>query len=76
MRAAVSTAVILRNFSNMTRLPRFLFGGEPALGLVVHELRRQTRHKLGKLEESMHPIAPISRYGKSEDRRDPCLAAS
>src|SRR5882757_7727999 len=29
VRTAVSTAVILRNFSNMTRLPRFLFGGEP-----------------------------------------------
>jgi hypothetical protein len=52
----------------MTRLPRFLFGGEPALGLVVHELGRQTRHKLGnigKLEESIHP------KWWSEDRRDP-----
>jgi hypothetical protein len=26
---------------------------------------------LAKLEESMHPIALISRYGESEDRRDP-----
>jgi hypothetical protein len=52
VRAAVSTAVILRNFSNMTRLPLFLFGGEPALGLVVHELSRQTRHKPGKYWET------------------------
>jgi hypothetical protein len=70
VRAAASTAVILRNFSNMTRLPRLLFGGEPVPGLVVHELRRQTRHKLGKYWETIHPIAPISRYGESEDRRD------
>jgi hypothetical protein len=30
VRAAVSTAVILRNFDNTTRLPRFLFGGAPS----------------------------------------------
>jgi hypothetical protein len=29
------------NFNNMTRLPRFLFGREPAPGLVVHELIRK-----------------------------------
>jgi hypothetical protein len=33
VRAAASTAVILRNFTNMTRLPWISFyGGEPAFG--------------------------------------------
>jgi hypothetical protein len=71
VRAAVSTAVILRNFSNVTRLPRFLFGGEPALGLIVHELRRQTRHKLGNWRSPYTRQRFISRYGESEDRRAP-----
>ena len=76
VRAAASTAVILRNFSNMTRLPRFLFGGEPALGLVVRELRLQTRHKLGNWRSPSIRQRLISRYGKFEDRRDLHLAAS
>jgi hypothetical protein len=48
VRAAVSTAVILLNFSNMTRLPRFLFGCP----------RTQTSNEaqVGNLEESIHPL--------------------
>jgi hypothetical protein len=65
VRTAVSTAVILRNFNNMTCLPRFLFWGELALGLLGREFRRQTRHKLGNQRLSMHSIAFISRYGES-----------
>jgi hypothetical protein len=42
VRAAVSKTAILRNFRNMTRPPRFIWD-EAALGLVVHELRRQTK---------------------------------
>jgi hypothetical protein len=64
VRAAKSMAVILRGFCNMTRLPRFLFGGEPAFGLVVRELRPQTRHKLGNRRLSIKSTALISRYGK------------
>jgi len=64
VRAAVSPAVILRNFCNMTRLPRFLFGGEPAIGLVVQEFRPQTRHKLGNRRLSIESTALFSRYGK------------
>jgi hypothetical protein len=72
VRAAVSTAVILRNFSNMTRLPRVLFGGEPALGLVVHELKRQTRHKLNQILRNWR--SPYTRNG--EDRRDTRLGVT
>jgi len=74
VRAAVSTAVILRNFSYMTRLPRALFGGEPALGLVVHELRRQTRHKLNQIFSKWR--SPYTRGGESEDRRDTRLGVT
>src|SRR5258708_12864367 len=42
VRAAKSTAVILRSFCNMTRLPRFLFGGEPQLDwLSANSHRKQ-----------------------------------
>ena len=73
MRAAASTAVILRNFSNMTRLPRFLFWGEPHLDWLsmTSDAKQGTSWaNIGKLGQSVHPIAPFSRYGKSEDRRD------
>jgi len=71
VRAAVSTAVILRNFSNMTRLPRFLFGANPHLDWLSANSDVKQGTSLAKLGESIHAIALISRYGESEDRRDP-----
>jgi len=52
----VSTAVILRKFGNMTRLPQFLLEA-PALRYVVPS----NKAPVGKLEESVHPTAPLSR---------------
>jgi hypothetical protein len=71
VRAAVSTAVILRNFSNMTRLPRVSFGVNPHFVWLPTNSDVKKGASLAKLEESMHPIALISRYGESEDRRAP-----
>jgi hypothetical protein len=62
VRAAVSTAVILRNFSNMTRLPRFYLGANPHLDWLSKnsDVKQGTSWaNIGKLEQSIHPIAPF-----------------
>src|SRR5258708_4274043 len=74
VRAAASTAVILRNFSNMRRLSRVLFWGEPALGFVVHKLRRQTQHKRKQILGNWR--SPCTRNGESEDSRDTRLGVA
>jgi len=56
VRAAVSTAVILRKFGNMTRLPQVLLEA-PALGSCCPI----NKALIGKPEESAHPTAPLSR---------------
>src|SRR5450432_985317 len=70
VRAAKSTAVILRNFSDMTRLPRFLFG---ATRTWIGRPRVQTSNKgtnSGNLRRPTTRRRFISRYGKFKDRRD------
>ena len=74
MRAAVSTAVILRNFSNMTRLPRVLFGANQHLDWLSTNSDVKPRHKLKQILSNWR--SPYTRSGESEDRRDTRLGVT